>query len=274
MDDVASSETIPAPLIALGREAVEAVASRGEMASFRGVALYNRDRDSIIQSLPSYEATKDAICALPLVAERYGSKDQAGDRLTLQFVYQLFPRTSPRGVGEDVRRLWRRFMSELNVPVWVFRGVANLRNFVVDPGVPDPVRLADGVSIRGRSFDALRSQGFTEATLEAITDDWSSGGESSEYVICVEHSQAKTPDNLIRGDSTGITSAQRALTCLRLVGPGDIMMGPMWFTRSGKFNVGAAVASADQDGRFPLSVGPRSCSQDGLQARLALCRPR
>jgi hypothetical protein len=103
MTVMAPSETVPAPLIALGREAVEAVASRGEMASFRGVALYNLNRDSIIQSLPSYEAARDAICAMQLVAERYGSRDVAGDRLTLQLVYQLFPRTSPRGVGEDVR---------------------------------------------------------------------------------------------------------------------------------------------------------------------------
>jgi hypothetical protein len=55
----------------------------------------------------------------------------AGDRLTLQFIYQLFPRMTERGVGENTRRLWRRFMAELKLPDWVYRGVANLRNFTL-----------------------------------------------------------------------------------------------------------------------------------------------
>ena len=40
------------------------------------------------------------------------------------------------------------------------------------------------------------------------------------------------------GDATGITAAQRAITCLRLSGRGHVMMGPMWFTRASRFDVG------------------------------------
>ena len=42
---------------------------------------------------------------MPLVAERYGSQDVAGDRLTLQFIYLLFPRpttispSTPNGIS-------------------------------------------------------------------------------------------------------------------------------------------------------------------------------
>jgi hypothetical protein len=196
-----SPGTVPASLVSLGREAVEAVAATGDLASFRGLALRNEARDAIFKPLPSYEAAKDAICAVPLVAERYGSRDVAGDRLTLQFIYQLFPRTGALRVGEDMRRLWRRFIAELQVPVWVYRGVANLRNFAVEPNVPDPLQLEDGVTIRSRSFDALKSMGFNDFTLDALAEDWSEGMGSSSYVICVEHSVTKSPENLIRGDA-------------------------------------------------------------------------
>ena len=233
-----SAGAAPASLIALGHEAVEAVAATDDIESFGGVALRNEARDAIFKPLPSYEAAKDAICAVPLVAERYGSRDVAGDRLTLQFIYQLFPRPGTLRVGEDMRRLWRRFMTELQVPVWVYRGVANLRNFEVEPNLPDPLRLEDGVTICGRSFEALGSLGFNKFTLDALGDDWSEGWGSSSYVIRVEHTLTKSPENVARSDSTGITAAQQAMTCLRLASRGDVMMGPMWFTRSSRFDVG------------------------------------
>jgi hypothetical protein len=233
-----SAPTVPAPLVALGREAVEAVASTADVASFGGVALRNQARDAIFEPLPSYEAAKDAICAVQLVAERYGSRDEAGDRLTLQFIYQLFPRTSTLGLGEDMRRLWRRFLAELSVPVWVYRGVANLRNFAVERDVPDPIRLKEGVTIRGRAFEALGSMGFNKFTLDALSDDWSEATGSSSYVICVERTLTKAPENLVLSDTTAITAAQHAITCLHLASRGDVMMGPMWFTRSSRFDVG------------------------------------
>lgn len=233
-----SAGTAPAALIALGQEAVEAVATTGDMESFGGVALRNEARDAIFKPLPSYEEAKNAICAVPLVAERYGSRDVAGDRLTLQFIYQLFPRVSTRRIGEDMRRLWRRFMAELRVPVWGYRGAANLRNFAVEPDVPDPLRLGDGVTIRGRSFEALKSLGFNKFTLDALADDWSEGTGASSYVICVDHTLTKSPENVARSDGTGITAAQRAITCLRMASRGDVLMGPMWFTRSSRFDVG------------------------------------
>jgi len=251
-----SGGVAPAPLIALGREAVEAVAATSDVENFRGLALRNEPRDAIFKPLPSYEAAKDAISAVPMVAERYGTRDLAGDRLTLQFIYQLFPRASTRGVGEDMRRLWRRFIAELQVPIWVYRGVANLRNFEVERNVPDPLGLEDGVTIRGRSFEALGSLGFNKFTLDALADDWSEGWGSSSYVICVEHTKGKSPENVARGDATGIVAAQQAITCLRLVAGGDVAMSPMWFTRSSRFDVG--LGSGRSRGGWPVPTFGRS----------------
>jgi hypothetical protein len=249
-----SPQPVPAALIALGREAVEAVASTEDMTIFRGIASHNPTRDSIFQPLPSYETAKDAISAVPLVADRYGSKDAAGDRLTLQFIYQLFPRTSCNGVGKDVRRLWQSFLAELRVSDWVYRGVANLRNFAVENNVPNPLRLSEGVMIRRRSLDELRSLGFNAVTLDALGEDWSEGGGASPYVICVEHSVPKSPENLISRSGIGFVAARRAITAFRLASTGDIVMGPMWFTRPAKFNVGVA-PSAFRGGSTLPSAG-------------------
>jgi Apea-like HEPN len=244
----------PAPLLSLAREAVAAIAATDDVTTYRGMAMRNLGRDAVIQALPSYEAAKNAVCAPPLVATRYGSKEQAGDRLTLQFVYQLFPRDSELGVGQDAHRLWGRFRSELNAPDWVYRGVANLRNFNLAGGVPNPLQLEDGVTIRGRDFDLLGKQGFNEFTLEALAEDWSVGA-ASEYVICIERRVPKSPDNLIRIDATLITTAWRAITCMRLSARGDVRMGSMWFTRDAKFNVGMGGGANRSGWSMPTSGG-------------------
>lgn len=51
--------------------------------------------------------------------------------------------------------------------------------------------------IRSLFLDGLQSPGFNEFTLEALAEDWSEGLGSSPYVICVEHSQPKSPENLL-----------------------------------------------------------------------------
>jgi Apea-like HEPN len=48
----------------------------------------------------------------------------------------------------------------------------------------------------------------------------------------------KSPENIIVGDSTGYMALLRALTCMRLVSSGDVTTGPMWATRSTKFETG------------------------------------
>jgi hypothetical protein len=128
---------------------------------------------------------------------------------------------------------------ELAEPEWTYRGLANLRNFSAEPSVPDPVSLGSGVSIRKRSFPAIRPLGFNEATIHALRAD---AEESvfgfSQYVICVEHRAEKSPDNIITGDSTGHIALLRTLTCMRLASSGDVTTGPMWAIRPTRFETG------------------------------------
>jgi hypothetical protein len=64
-----SPDAVPEPLIDLCRGAVEAVASTGDMATFRGLTFRNEARDTIFKPLPSHEQAKDVICAVPVVAD-------------------------------------------------------------------------------------------------------------------------------------------------------------------------------------------------------------
>jgi hypothetical protein len=54
-----SSDAVPEPLINLGREAVKALASTGDMTAFRGLAFRNEARDALFNPLPSYEKAKE-----------------------------------------------------------------------------------------------------------------------------------------------------------------------------------------------------------------------
>jgi hypothetical protein len=154
--------------------------------------LYRQDRDSLVLALPSLAAARRAICEPPLVAQRYGEEAVVGDRLALQFVYQLFPRSGPRGCGRTSAGLWRRYLTELREPGWVSRGVANLRNLDAEAGLPDPLALAEGVSILSRSLPALRSLGFSQSNLDALVENSRSAGFGfSQHVLCVEHRPAK-----------------------------------------------------------------------------------
>ena len=243
------SDNTPEALLSLAREVLPALQSADiDTATFRATAGHRPQRDSIIDGLPSFAGAREALLAPPLVAERYGTDE--GDRLALQFVYNLFPRHDARGLGADVRRVWRDYLAEVARPDWRFFGVANLRHLIVAGDVRLPVSLADGVSIRGRSSKELADLGFSDMTWEAISEDWSEGHGSSPYVIMVERRVPKSSANVSLRDSNDI-DAQRAITALRLSAPGDISMGPMWWTRSAKFNVGTGHGALRSGWKIP-----------------------
>jgi hypothetical protein len=241
-------------MTSLAMEAVEAIASLTDTATFRATALRDMAVDSVVRSLPSFTAAKDAICSRPLVAERYGVRDVVGDRLTLQFVYQLFPRIGQQSVRQSARRVWRALVADLSSPMWVFRGSASLRDFVVEESLPDPVRLAQGVSIRGDSVAKLKPADFREMAKEVWLEDWDLGIDS-RYATCVIHRCKKAPNNLLLYDAAEVV-AKRAITCLRIAGPGDFTMGQMGFTRSGKFNVGASPIAGEHVWHIPAVATP------------------
>jgi hypothetical protein len=76
------------------------------------------------------------------------------------------------------------------------------------------------------------------ATLSSLTDDWSGWG-ASPYVCLVEKLVPKTPENVVTDDGTLWVSGARLINAFRLVGEGDISIGPMWITRKSVFRIGA-----------------------------------
>jgi hypothetical protein len=203
-------------------------------SELRGIALSNMERDERISRVPSFDDAVATIVHLPDFVKRFGT--EAATRIVLQFVNQYFARNHAMSYNETVfEELCCDLLRELQSPVWVFRGVANVRYFLSDV---HHVGLGDGITIRGRSQNDLAALGFHERIWNRVADDWSGFGASS-FVLVVEHSIPKNPENLILVDSYQLSvKTMRATLALRLCGEGSIGTGPMWVIRSAHFNVG------------------------------------
>jgi hypothetical protein len=104
----------------------------------------------------------------------------------------------------------------------------------------DIADLGQGVSIQGRSYDRLRQTfGFDDADLNLLTEDWSSGGAPSSYLLVVETRQPKAPANFIlSSDGAAYPLAARALLAMRLLGAGAPHIGRLLLKRPAAFNTG------------------------------------
>ena len=208
--------------------------------ALQGVALFNSTRDQRFTSLVAFTTTAQLLATLPHFESRYGNDNR--DRLLLQFLYQYFNRID--GVQFDKPTfdcLWGDFLSELSETHWLSCGVANLRHFGTEASQPlqKPLDLGDGITVRGRSPDDLKSLGFDDLIWERIAEDWRTPFGSSPYVLVSEHQTLKEPENLITGDGYWPwTKAFRALQALRLCAAGSISIGPMWVIWAARFNVG------------------------------------
>jgi hypothetical protein len=204
------------------------------LSEFRGVAFYDMSKDEKIQALGSFATAASKIVDLPYFVERFGADE--GARMALQFVYGYFGRGHVMSYSEEVfDSIYGDFIKELESPVWIFRGVANVRYFTSESHLVD---LDDGITIRGRSPTDLAALGFGTAIWDRISEDWSGFGSSS-FVLIVEHSMPKKPDNLVLINSDQlIVKAMRAMLAMRLCGEGSVGIGPMWVIRSARFNVG------------------------------------
>jgi hypothetical protein len=205
------------------------------LSELRGIALYDLRKDEKIQALESFATAASKIVNLPHFVESFGASE-AG-RITLQFVYQYFGRGHVMSYSDEVFEItYDDLLEELESPVWIFRGVANVRYFTSDV---DDIYLDDGVTIRGRSPADLASLGFGTTIWDRITEDWHDGFGASSFVLIAEHSISKQPDNLVSLDSAQLSvKAFRAILALRLCGEGSVGIGPMWIIRSARFNVG------------------------------------
>lgn len=134
------------------KEAVRAVlkdviANNPALSEVRGTALYDPQKDAIIQASSSFNAAKAAVVDVPNFVGRFGSEE--AERIVLQLIYQYFKRTLSVQYDEtQFEKLWCDFFVEVQDAYWIARGVANLRNFRSEVNRID---LGDGVTIRGRS---------------------------------------------------------------------------------------------------------------------------
>jgi hypothetical protein len=149
------------------------------LSEFRGIAFYDMRKDEKVRTLESFVTAASKMVELPRFDESFGT--DAAPRIALQFVYQYFERGHVMSYREEVfESTYDDLIKELESPVWVFRGVANVRCFISDNHHID---LDDGVTIRGRSPDDLASLGFGMAIWDRITEDWRGFGASSFVLI-------------------------------------------------------------------------------------------
>jgi hypothetical protein len=212
----------------------KAINTSRPFASLRGVAFFDMRRDDFLLTLEKFGTTATAIKALPDFCTRFG--EDAGTRALLQLVYEYFDQVGELKFDNMVfEKLWTAFTTERGIETWLCRGVANLRFFQANTMI---LHLGDGVSIRGRNYEDLKSLGFDDAVIDRIIDDWSGFGASS-YVLVVESTMEKKPDKLIMLDSFSPTvKAMRAVQALRLLARGAVGIGRMWVQRIAHFNFG------------------------------------
>jgi hypothetical protein len=177
------------------------------LSELQGIAFHDMRKDENIERLKSFATAASEIVYLPRFVESFGA--DAATRIALQFVYQYFNRGHVMSYSEEVfESTYDDLIKELECPVWIFRGVANVRYFMSDIHRID---LVDGVTIRGRSPAELASLGFATAIWDRITEDWSGFGASS-FVLIAEHSIPKKPDNM-----TYMNSYQLSAKVLRAI---------------------------------------------------------
>src|SRR4029077_20957318 len=149
------------------RTLVKAAASRGAAGSWpldrlRGIAFYDSEQDVLITQLSSFDAARQAVSGIRDFIARFGAAEAT--RIVLQFVYGYFGRVeSLRYERAAFEALWLDFAAEVKEASWMYRGIANIRNFTSQNLYLD---LGDGITVRGRNFAELTALGFGGAVLE------------------------------------------------------------------------------------------------------------
>jgi len=199
-------------------------------------ALFDSDRDRVINQLPAFAPTEHALRNDEDLIRLYGPENAA--RLALQFVYESWNRTaSGASIDQALEAASEAFEAEAATPTWRFTAIANINNFSYNGTFVD---LGDGVSIQGRNFERLVTEyGWDDLDLARLSEDWSAGGGASSYILVVETKAPKTPANFVlSSDGASYGLSARALLALRLSGPGSVSTGRFALHRPGHFNVG------------------------------------
>ena len=201
----------------------------------KAIAYYDSRKDNLITSLDTFQSVQESIGQLDEVRDLFGSAE--AKRITIQFVFnscaEVANGSSPESAFEQV---WTNLNHELAIPTWTYFGVANMQNITCSEQV---VELEDGVSIRQRSFEELSILlDWGSFELDHLTEDWKEGVASS-LVILVEKMVPKKPENfLFQNDGSTYLHVSQSLLAMRLVAPGDVRIGKLFFANPATFNVG------------------------------------
>jgi hypothetical protein len=246
MNPETTAETAFSRLVAEARELVRA--SDRPLDEFWGTALFDTERDERIRGLGGFANAAESLRALPEAGEHFPIEEV--DRIALQFIYAAL--RSPNFADDPAlaaQDTWRNFRAEADVPIWTFRGVANLEFLNVDTsdqgfqnivgaGASDVIRLTDEVIIAGRSETTLGPLGCGPRVLESLFQDWGGFGASS-FVMVADSIQPKSPETFILGsDGRPLYLALTVINAMRLVAPGHVGVGSMYLLRPSHFDVG------------------------------------
>lgn len=99
----------------------------------------------------SFDAARQAAIKIPNFIPRFGTGEAS--RAVLQPVYEYFGHIdSARYERDAFETQWLDFTVELQEVNWVYRGIANVRNFTSETIYVD---LGNELAIRGRNFAEL-----------------------------------------------------------------------------------------------------------------------
>lgn len=203
----------------------------------QSTAYYNMQRDELITNADSVSLAVDVLNGSKQIQKQFGASE--GSRLAIQFVYNTCRLI---GSGQTIEQasdlIWKAFVEEMNKPTWSYKAVTNLQNIICSSY---PVTLSEGLAIRARSFDELGLLlDWGRHELEKLSDDWHVGGGSS-FVLVAESEVEKSSLNFIQGnDPDLLTLLSRALLAMRLVAPGDVNIGRIFFAKPTIFKVGGS----------------------------------
>ena len=231
---------------ALGQAAIGRISDTSEDVAIyhrrRRIAFYDTEVDGRITSLPEFTQAELSLSGEQIFCDHFGESESR--RVTLQFVYELLNRIDqPVFEESSFEDYCSSFWAEVENPDWTYFAVANLQNFDADFSSAD---LGDGISIRGRKFEELRTLlGWDEFELEAMQRDWMESGGASSYIMLVEERIPKTPETVLLANAPKLlTKAHRILLAMQLLKPGDIRIGRMWDARPAAFNVSGGLSSS------------------------------
>ena len=195
------------------------------------VPTHDQEDHQHFTELTEFKAASAALQRGPTVAINFGVSEVW--RLTLHFVYACFTQAPPPQVldGASFDTMWTCFGAELSSPTWTFALVANLRNLRTSSEV---ISVIDGVRIYSRGSVELRR--ILGSLIDAVNRDWREGVGGTHVLVVTKDVQKEPTNFLLSGDVAGLYPLmQQALVALRLLRPGDVRVGRIFYIRFARF---------------------------------------